>query len=156
MHATVMYRRDVLESIGGFDTDTSLAGCEDIDLYLRIAREFQIVLHDTVVAEYRQHQASMSRNYARMLASKQAVLRAQLPYVKGNNRYKEAHKTGVRAAQEYYGRSLSKQVRACMETGAWNQALKGLLILLWFAPGVFVESCQYLPRHLTRWLGIRH
>jgi glycosyltransferase involved in cell wall biosynthesis len=151
--APVMHRRDVLDSVGGFDA--SFQRCMDYDLYLRIAREFWIVLHDTVVAEYRQHPTSATRKSALMLASNQAVLRAQLPYIKGNKRYEEAYKIGMKAGREYWGRALSKDVRACIESGAWNQALEGALKLLWLAPRVFMESFQYLPRHVTRWLGIR-
>ena len=51
MNGTVMFRRDVLELFEGFDT--SLAACEDYDLYLRVARTFSIRYHDNVVAEYR-------------------------------------------------------------------------------------------------------
>ena len=53
MHATVAYRRAVIEAEGGFNP--SLPACEDYDLYLRIARKHPVSVHDHLVAEYRQH-----------------------------------------------------------------------------------------------------
>ncbi len=47
--ATVMYRREVFDSVGGFDTSVSPSA--DYDLYLRIARDFPIHFYDKVVAE---------------------------------------------------------------------------------------------------------
>src|SRR5262249_10534183 len=59
MHATVLYRRGVLQRMGGFDI--ALRHCEDYDLYLRIARSWPIYCHHKVVAEYRLHGANKSR-----------------------------------------------------------------------------------------------
>ncbi|MBN1137154.1 MAG: glycosyltransferase [Anaerolineae bacterium] len=151
--AAVLYRRDVLDSMGGFGISASLKGCEDYDLYLRIAREFQIVLHDVVVAEYRQHPTSMSRNAALMLASFQAALRAQLPTIKGNKRYEETLKMGIKKGQEAYGLQLAVQVRDCLETRAWDRALMSAWALLRLAPRVFVQSWRYVPGEITRWLN---
>ena len=72
MLATVMYRRDALERMGGFDT--SVPGGEDYELYLRIAREFPVRRHPRVVAEYRRHGSNMSDNAALMLRSIVRVL----------------------------------------------------------------------------------
>jgi glycosyltransferase involved in cell wall biosynthesis len=51
MHGAVLYRRDILESIGGFDP--SLPACEDYEAYLRIARTYPFGYHPHVVAEVR-------------------------------------------------------------------------------------------------------
>src|SRR5919202_4974837 len=44
---TVMYRRSVFDSVGGFITSTE--PCEDWDLYLRIARDYPVHQHAEVV-----------------------------------------------------------------------------------------------------------
>lgn len=44
----VMIRRDVFDSVCGFDTELQM--CEDWDLYIRIAKEHQIVAVDSVLA----------------------------------------------------------------------------------------------------------
>ena len=75
MHATVLYRREVLLALGGFDE--SLRRCEDYDLYLRIARQFAIASHSDIIAEYRWHGQNMSSNAEEML---EAVLQVHSRY----------------------------------------------------------------------------
>jgi len=72
MHATVMYRRDALESVGCFRE--GLPACEDHDVYLRIAQRFPIVCRPDMLAEYWRHDESMSRNSALMLGTVLHVL----------------------------------------------------------------------------------
>src|SRR5829696_17619 len=62
--AVVMFRRAILETVGGFDT--SLCPAEDHEMYLRIARRFPVCRHEKVVAEYRQHGTKASGNPAVM------------------------------------------------------------------------------------------
>ncbi len=99
MHATVMYRRDVLESAGGFDT--GLGRCEDYDLYLRIAKNFPVREHREVVAEYRQHDENMSRDHLAMVKTALFVLHRQkrgLP-----REMRRAARRGDSAWRDYYG-----------------------------------------------------
>jgi glycosyltransferase involved in cell wall biosynthesis len=70
MHATVLYRRDCLEAVGGFADE--LPACEDYDLYLRLAMRFPVACNPAVIADYRQHDSNMSGDPAMMLG---AVLR---------------------------------------------------------------------------------
>ncbi|TIP78022.1 MAG: glycosyltransferase, partial [Mesorhizobium sp.] len=76
MHATVVYRRERLAAMGGFDA--SMRSCEDYELFLRIARRGSIVTHDDLVAEYRIHGDNMSNNRSMMLAAALSVLDKQL------------------------------------------------------------------------------
>src|SRR5215472_11742468 len=110
MHATVMYRRKPLEEIGGFDE--SLRACEDYDLYLRIAREYPVRCHGCVVADYRQHQANMSRDPEFMLKWALAVHRAQYEYVKGYPKLELAYAEGDRYLREYYGDQIFRHLGA--------------------------------------------
>src|SRR3712207_1216450 len=82
-------QRLMLESVGGFDTSVSPSA--DYDLYLRVARKYPVHHHEEVVAEYRRHEANMTRNTALMLKSEVTVLRRQWKYVRGRKRYKEAY-----------------------------------------------------------------
>ena len=75
MHGAVMYRRECLEAIGGFDH--GLARCEDYDLYLRMAAAYPITAHPELVAEYRLHGDNMSANHWAML---QSALEVQARY----------------------------------------------------------------------------
>ncbi len=62
MHATALYRRDVLLALGGFDE--RLRRCEDYDLYLRLALSYPIASHPEIIAEYRWHGASRQNSGA--------------------------------------------------------------------------------------------
>jgi len=110
MHATVMYRRKPLEEIGGFDE--SLRACEDYDLYLRVAREYPVRCHGRVVADYRQHDANMSRDPEFMLKWALAVHRAQYEYVKGYPNLELAYAEGDRYLREYYGDQIFRHLGA--------------------------------------------
>ena len=129
MNGTVMFRRDVLEVFGGFDT--SLAACEDYDLYLRVARTFSIRHHDNVVAEYRKHVGNMSCDAELMLRTILFVLGSQWKYAKQDKRYRKAYNAGFRHAKGFYGIKLLKQVyrriRVRLES---KQAVREVRLLL--------------------------
>jgi hypothetical protein len=73
----------------------------------------------------------MARNPALMLKSEvTTVLRGQWKYVKGRKRYKEAYKTSIKHSREYFGGPLVEEVRAHMQKREWQQAMRGLLVLL--------------------------
>jgi glycosyltransferase involved in cell wall biosynthesis/SAM-dependent methyltransferase len=127
MHATVMYRRPVFDDVGGFDV--TLRACEDYDHYLRVARRYPVQRHDELVAEYRQHRANMSRDYALMLTSALTVLHRQRKFVKDNEHYRKAYKFGERFWRESYGDLLVGEVRMQMREGNWEQVLRGVTVL---------------------------
>ena len=64
MHAAVLYRHWVFEE---FRFDTSLTGCEDYDLFLRISRKYPVLDHGAPIAAYRRHGNNTTANTAMML-----------------------------------------------------------------------------------------
>jgi glycosyltransferase involved in cell wall biosynthesis len=152
MHATVMYRRDIFESIGKFNT--SLRACEDYDLYLRIAARVPIYCHDKLIAEYRQHDANMSRNHQLMLESALSVLQSQRKYVKGHKEYEKAYRTGIKFWHSLFGDPLVTEVGHRFAHGEWRQALGGMLALLRCHPrgfGTFVShACHRVLFRVSR------
>jgi len=72
MHATVLYKKDCLLAVHGFDE--RLRRLEDHDVYLRVTQKFCVASHPTIVAEYRKHNENMSDNYAAQLAAALEVL----------------------------------------------------------------------------------
>ena len=127
MHATVMYRRPIFESVGEFST--SLKACEDYDLYLRIARRVPVYCHDKVIAEYRQHGANMSRNHQLMLKSAVSVLQSQRKYIKGHKESEKAYQTGMKFWQTLFGDPLLTEVRRRLAHGEWRQAMREMLAM---------------------------
>lgn len=136
MHATVLYRRAIFEEVGGFDR--SVRACEDYDLLLRIARRYPIYCHDTVVAEYRQHEANMSRDPALMLKAALTVHRRQWRIARQNPRHVEAYEEGRRFWQEFYGGQLVEELRTSlyMPGRTWS-VLRGLVVLRALCPQGF-------------------
>jgi hypothetical protein len=76
----------------------------------------------------------MTRNPALMLKSEVIVLQRQWKYVRGRKQYKEAYEAGLRHNREYFGGPLVKEVRVHMQKHEWQQAIRGLLILLRYYP----------------------
>jgi glycosyltransferase involved in cell wall biosynthesis len=138
MHAVVMYQRAVFEYVRGFDT--SLDACEDYDLYLRIARDFPIGCHDEIVAEYRKQDGDVARNSALISESTLIVLYAQRLYLRGSKQRRDAYNASVGFWQQCYGTSLLKEVRAHIRKKAWQQATRGLLLLLRHHPRGYASA----------------
>lgn len=65
MHASVLYRRDCLLAVNGFDE--TLPRAEDYDIYLRIAQIYPIASHPEIIAEYRKHGHGMTNNSVEQL-----------------------------------------------------------------------------------------
>ena len=143
--ATVVFRRAALEAVGVFDG--SVGPSADYDLYLRIARDHPVRCHDGVVAEYRRHGTNMTRNSALMLGAVVTTLRRQWPYVKGDSRYKEAYKAGMRFWRNLHGEPSVEQVRAHIEAEEWGQTIRGLLVLLRYHPRGFASVLTGTDTH---------
>jgi len=158
MHATVMYRRESILELQGFDEE--LRACEDYDLYLRIARRGQVASHETVVADYRRHESNMSRDARLMLLTSLAVLERQRPYARGNRERRRAFREGVRNWQDCYGTKLAGQIARQFRAGVSRRALaKDLGLLLTRAPYALIANRRRIYRAVMRkslsWLPFR-
>ena len=71
---TAVFSRLALETVGAFDPRFTGLGCEDRDLWLRIAARFRIRYLDQVTARYRLHPASMSAASERMALARQMLV----------------------------------------------------------------------------------
>jgi glycosyltransferase involved in cell wall biosynthesis len=158
MHATVMYKRDTLELIGGFDA--RLPACEDYDVYLRITRRFPIVGHENVVAEYRRHGNNMSLDSPMMLAAALRVLESQRAYVDENANYKVAYASGIRFWKHFYGvrclRKIARELREFRFADAKGDAVS--LFRTAGAPTILLNSPVWIVRQLIsdrRWIRKR-
>jgi glycosyltransferase involved in cell wall biosynthesis len=141
-HST-MVKRQALVEVGGFSEDPGFQGSEDRDCWLRVTRRYPIYCHHTVIAEYRRHSEQMSRKWDLMLCSGIAVMRRQWPYVRGNPRYEDAYRSGVRQYQEACGPPLAWQMVHHAKAGRWRQALKAFWVLVRLYP----QGLKWLLRH---------
>ncbi|WP_299758513.1 glycosyltransferase [uncultured Pontibacter sp.] len=107
MHATVLYRRRVFEE---FEFDPSLRGCEEYDLYLKIARKYPVRHHAAKIAAYRFHLSNSSRNVLLMLKTAIEVLRRQEHLLQSDEETK-AYQAGVMSWKYYYTEQLLEKLQ---------------------------------------------
>jgi glycosyltransferase involved in cell wall biosynthesis len=145
--AIVMFRRAMCAPLMRFDPSVDPAA--DYDLYLRIARRFPVHGHRHVVAEYRLHGASMSRNPAVMFTSTMSVLRAQRSNLEP--RHRAAYRKGLRAWRRWYGEQLIEQTtRYAHRPRRWRPLLAAMAILVRHYPAGVLAHLGRRVRRVTR------
>lgn len=138
--AMVMFRRDVVDEVGGFDS--AVDACADYELYLRISRDHPVAFHDQVVAEYRKHGANMSDDSALILRQLQVVMRRQRRYLVTRAR-RDAFQDGRRNICTYYGDRIVSQARARVRTRTgWSRTTRDLATLIWCHPAGALEHAR--------------
>lgn len=98
MIAAVMFTRWSLQKAA---YDTSLANCEDYDIYLQITRHHPIVQHNSQLAAYRIHATAMSAAAPPMLSGALKVLNRQRANLRDSVEI-EAYYRGVHFWNTYY------------------------------------------------------
>jgi glycosyltransferase involved in cell wall biosynthesis len=159
MHATVMYRRDRLEAVGGFDP--TYRACEDYELYLRLARLFPIASGNEIIAEYRQHARNMSNDSPLMLKTALAALESQVSLIANNGEHRLAYAEGVRRWKTFYaGQQLLKMYEAAKERRWADVSLANFLRVFFAAPlptiGAVIQGFRTLfPRRAVHLGSLR-
>jgi glycosyltransferase involved in cell wall biosynthesis len=83
---TVLFRRSCCDSVGMFDSKLGYLGCEDRDLWLRIAKSYKIVYIDKVLARYRVRRDGMSHNVGNMFRARVYIIDKYFPEGQGHTR----------------------------------------------------------------------
>lgn len=139
MLGAALFRRSVFDEAGGFDH--RLQGCEDYDLFLRIARTCQVAKHNQVVALYRHHGANTTLDARLMLSTAISVLNAQRPYIKGRLAEELAWQEGMAFMRSTYGyRLLAEVQRDLASLQNWPRAFSGLAMLMQYQPGFLLDG----------------
>jgi glycosyltransferase involved in cell wall biosynthesis len=128
----VCYRTELVKRAGGFATD--LAGAEDLDINLRLAREHPICCSDQIVLSYRIHAANSSGRFVPMLRAAIKTQRRQHAFVKENPGYEHDYRHGLRLAQAYWGTKVAHEALARARSGEMRTALADLAVLGRYAP----------------------
>jgi glycosyltransferase involved in cell wall biosynthesis len=105
---SVLHRRSTLPETNIFNT--TVQGAEDYELYLRIAREHRLMVHEGVVAEYRLHDGSLSQNAERMMMVTNRVLQLERPYLEGSQTKMRQLDRGHHFARRLFGRRLTREL----------------------------------------------
>ena len=145
IHAA-MFPRFVIDEVGGFDTTGQFAGTEDYDLYLRIARQRPIHFHGNIVCEYRQHDASMSRNYATMMRSAVRLLDEHRRMAESPGAA-EAARTGIAVFKDYYSDLIVRRMRTSLVTGDWYALSRDIRDIISVHP---LALAKLFSKHLYR------
>ena len=128
----VMFKRQVIQKVGGFRQD--VAPSEDQELFLRVARAYPIYCHHEVIAEYRRHGAQASQKFDIMLKSSLTALRLQRDHIKRNPMYREAYESGIQFRKTLYDGALQRQIVTDIKNQRWHRATEALLIFLRYHP----------------------
>ena len=144
--AMVMFRRNVLEESGGFDSRVD--ACADYDMYLRISRTHPVRFHSALVAEYRKHGENMSSDAALMIRQLWLVMRAQRTHL-ASREQRDAFRAGRRNMRQYYGDRLAEQIRERLRSRSGPGRTAGdLATLIRYHP---LGAIEHGRRKLLNW-----
>ena len=130
----VLFDRRAFESVGGFDPD--LWALEDLNLLLRIAREFPVYFHGAIVSEYRITDRNVSSQSAKMLVGALATHRLQWSYVaaSGQPEYVAAYECGEGVWIELFGDRIAYDAIQLAQGGDAVAAVELLRLVLEYDP----------------------
>ena len=120
----VMFRRSVFATEPGFDS--AVPGCDDAELYMRIAKDYPVYCHDQIVVQHRVHGSNTSGNRAMMLSSMSRIYLRHLEQVKGNPELESLCRQGIEFCQKFLAKELKKQRRDRIKS---NRLVKSILNL---------------------------
>src|SRR5581483_624645 len=136
LHAA-MFRRVHILAVGGFQTRFDV--CEDIDLFLRLARHYPVVCHHQVIAEYRRHSEQITRRYDLMLAGITRVYRRQWLHAWLHPAYRAAYRDGCRLIHQATAVPLAWMCLAMLKARNWSTAGRYAAVLLRYAPAALLS-----------------
>lgn len=131
--ACFLYRRQVYETLGGYDTDLFLA--EDYEYWLRAYRQFELAPLHKILYEYRWHNESLTKSANRLAirTGAERALRRHLPHLGHSLPEDRARGWTVCAAN-------------AVRRGAYIQAVTAYSRALQIAP---VSSLSYVAKKLV-------
>jgi glycosyltransferase involved in cell wall biosynthesis len=130
--SSVMFRRAVVEEIGGFRDPW---GADDLDFYLEAARRYPAWCFESpAVTRYRRYSTSSSRDGERMLRSIRAVYARQWPFVAGDPAGEGAFRRGLAQLEQIFCDCLIENVEDRVRARKWRSAVRSALRLAREAP----------------------
>ena len=134
--ASVVYRRQPFEAVGGFNEQRAAA--DDYELYLKLARSYPVICHDAMVTEYRRHGSNTTRNAGLVLSSQIQVLNGQRRFLRSREE-RSARRVGIRNTRIKQGEALVERIANAWRRREGRAALRGLKTLARWDPGAFLR-----------------
>jgi glycosyltransferase involved in cell wall biosynthesis len=125
--SAAMFRRDVVEQLGGFRDPW---GADDLDFYLRAARISPAWCYGSpAVTRYRRYSASSSRDGERMLRSIRTVYDRQWRNVAGHPEGELAFHAGLSQLTEIFRDCLIENIEDAWRMRRWRCAVRATALL---------------------------
>jgi len=128
-HSTTVWRRDVLELVGGYSQ--ALFPADDLDLLLRVVPRWPVVFEPTTLVQYRWHGANVSAQLTRQYEAASRSLRFRIAASVARG---EMAATGrvraplaLRRVRRSYVRSASDQILTSVRAGRVTDAARTAL-----------------------------
>lgn len=86
---TVLFRKDCCMNVGLFDENIVCMGCDDRDMWLRIAQKYRVEYINEILAYHRLHNTNFSNNTQRMFNARLYVINKFYPGISKNNKLKK-------------------------------------------------------------------
>jgi glycosyltransferase involved in cell wall biosynthesis/SAM-dependent methyltransferase len=153
MNAAVMYRRDCLEEVGGFDP--RLRCSEDYELYLRLARRYRVAAGVDRIAEYRRHDSNKTCNISFVLNATLKVMHREQRFLENNVKWQNALKTGIQNCKSIYAQAQLSQARAVARASGLRYVPWGSVAMVFgLAPRtIFGVGCRFILKRLGNGLA---
>ena len=140
----IVFQKVAIKTVGGFDQ--SLSPAEDINLFLRIAREFPIHFHGQIVSEYRYNGNNLSSKAAKMLTIVSHAHSLQWNYIQqtGNKEYEIAYECGKQYWTKLFVERLPYEVMRFAQSDNWISALGTFRLILAYDPKLkYIDESMY-------------
>jgi hypothetical protein len=125
--SSVMFRREVVDAVGGFRDPW---GADDLDFYLRVARHALGWCYERpAVTRYRRYSASSSRDGERMLRSIRVVYDRQRAVVRGDPAAEGAFQRGLDRLTAIFTDCLVENVEDRLRAHEWRRAARSAALL---------------------------
>jgi glycosyltransferase involved in cell wall biosynthesis len=135
--SSVLFSRWCLEALAGFD-ESYVAG-DDYDLYLRIARQYEVECHGRVVTEYRRHADSLTQDPVRTMRGELRALRRQRGATAGAQE-RAALRAGRARARRTHAAALRERLFEQARARQWGRALASAWTLARSRPRGLLEA----------------
>lgn len=99
--STVLVKKDIVESVGGFDEGQSFKNCQDYDLWIRIASKTNAAVVKEPLSYYRLHDKNAHKNILSRYIGLRSCMNRLADVLKEQQSYSEVvqHRLSIRTAQ---------------------------------------------------------